>query len=132
MAFVQDPSQSNVQVVGQQAGRIRVVRNGVLLRTVPRSHDERSGAGEHGLLGLAFAPDYATSRRVYVSFTEPAGHTVIARFLRDAGDPLRADPTTRFDLVWPGGLPYIEQPLANHKGGNLVFGPDGYLLCRHR
>ena len=83
--------------------------------------------GEQGLLGLAFAPDYATSRRVYVNFTNPSGHTVVARFLRDAGDPLRADPATRFDLVWPGGLSYIEQPFANHNGGNLVFGPDGFL-----
>ena len=128
VAFVQDPSQANVQVVVEQGGRVRVIQNGVLLAQdfLDLTTVVLSG-GEQGLLGLAFAPDYATSRRVYANFTNSSGHTVIARFLRDAGDPLRADPATRFDLVWPGGLPYIEQPFANHNGGNLVFGPDGFL-----
>ena len=128
VAFVQDPSQANVQVVVEQGGRVRVIQNGVLLAQdfLDLTTVVLSG-GEQGLLGLAFAPDYATSRRVYVNFTNSSGHTVVARFLRDAGDPLRADPATRFDLVWPGGLPYIEQPFANHNGGNLVFGPDGFL-----
>ena len=128
VAFVQDPSQANVQVVVQQGGRVRVVQNGVLLGQdfLNLTNDIVSG-GEQGLLGLAFAPDYATSRRVYVNFTNPAGNTVVARFLRHPTDPLRADPNSRFDLVWPGGLSYIEQPFANHNGGHLMFGPDGYL-----
>ena len=129
VAFVQDPSQSNVQVVAQQGGRIRVVRDGELLeQDFLDLTPEVWFAGERGLLGFAFAPDYATSGRVYVSFSNLAGHTVIARFLRDAGDPLRADPATRFDLVWPDGLPYLLQPWSTHKGGNLVFGPDGSLF----
>ena len=82
---------------------------------------------ERGLLGLVFAPDYAASRRVYVKFTDVVGNTVVSRFLRDSTDVLRADPNTRFDLVWPGGLPYLEQPWSTHKGGHLMFGPDGYL-----
>ena len=127
VAFVQDPSQANVQVVVEQGGRVRVIQNGVLLAQDFLDLTTSFSGGEQGLLGLAFAPDYATSRRVYVNFTNSSGHTVVARFLRDAGDPLRADPATRFDLVWPGGLPYIEQPFANHNGGNLVFGPDGFL-----
>ena len=128
VAVVQDPSQTNVQVVVQQGGRVRVIQNGVLA-----GHDfldlttEIVSGGERGLLGLAFAPDYATSRRVLREFHEPSGHTVIARFLRHATDPLRADPATRFDLVWPGGQAYIEQPYQNHNGGHLTFGPDGYL-----
>ena len=128
VAVVQDPSQPNVQVVVQQGGRVRVIQNGVLAGQdfLDLSGEIVSG-GERGLLGLAFAPDYATSRRVYVNFTNRSGDTVIARFLRHATDPLRADPATRFDLVWPGGQPHIEQPYQNHKGGNLVFGPDGYL-----
>ena len=128
VAFVQDPSLPNVQVVVQQGGRVRIIENGVLLSQdfLDLTSQVLSG-GEQGLLGLAFAPDYATSGRVYVNFTNASGHTVIARFVRDATDPLRADPATRFDLVWPGGLPYIEQPFPNHNGGNLMFGPDGYL-----
>ena len=128
VAFVQDPSQPNVQVVVQQGGRVRVVQNGVLLAQdyLDLTSQVVSG-GEQGLLGLAFAPDYATSGRVYVNFTNRSGDTVIARFLRHASDSLRADPTTRFDLVWPDGQPFIDQPFANHNGGHLAFGPDGYL-----
>ena len=124
VAFVQDPSQPGVQVVVQQGGRIRVVQNGVLLAQdfLDLTSQVASG-GERGLLGLAFAPDYATSGRVYVNFTNLSGDTVIARFLRHAGDPLRADPTTRFDLVW-GGQPFIDQPFDNHNGGHLAFGPE--------
>jgi glucose/arabinose dehydrogenase len=128
VAFVQDPAQPNVQVVVQQAGRVRVIQNGVLLDDdfLNLTSHVLSG-GEQGLLGLAFSPDYATSGRIYVNFTNLSGDTVIARFMRDATNALRADPATRFDLVWPGGLPYIDQPFANHNGGNLMFGPDGYL-----
>ncbi|MBA2259924.1 MAG: PQQ-dependent sugar dehydrogenase, partial [Acidobacteria bacterium] len=128
VAFVQDPSQANVQVVVQQGGRVRVIQNGVLLnQDFLNLTSQIVTGGERGLLGLAFAPDYATSGRVYVNFTNPSGHTVIARFLRHATDPLRAEPATRFDLVWPGGLAHIVQPFENHNGGHLMFGPDGYL-----
>ena len=87
-----------------------------------------SSGGERGLLGMALAPDYASSGRFFVNFTNPAGHTVVARFQRIA-NPLVADPSTRFDLRWNGanGPAYIAQPFANHNGGWLAFGPDGYL-----
>lgn len=128
VAFVQDPSQPNVQYVVEQFGRIRIIRDGELLAG---DFMDLSGAivagGEQGLLGLAFTPDYATSRRFFVNFTNPSGNTVIARFLRSAGDPLRADVSTRFDLRWPDGNRFITQPFANHNGGDLHFGDDGYL-----
>ena len=128
VGFAQDPSQPNVQVVLQQGGRVRVLQNGVLLaQDYLDLTSQIASGGERGLLGLAFAPDYATSGRVYVNFTNPSGDTVVARFLRHPTDPLRADPTTRFDLVWPGGAAAIHQPYANHNGGHLAFGPDGYL-----
>lgn len=123
---VQDPSNRSVQFVVEQGGRIRVVRGGALLPT--DFLDLRAATvsgGERGLLGLAFAPDYITSGRFFVNFTNRDGHTVVARFRRSA-DPLVAAPSTRFDLkLTPQG--YIEQPYANHNGGNLEFGPDGYL-----
>ena len=128
VGFVQDPSDASVQLVVQQDGRIRVLKGGVLqatdyldLRSVVRN------SGEQGLLGLAFAPDYATSGRVFVNFVNTAGHTVIARFRRSASDPLRADPESRFDLGWPDGQRVITQPFSNHNGGHLAFGPDGLL-----
>ena len=128
VAFVQDPVQPDLQFVVEQGGRIRAIRGGALLST---DFLDLSGAissgGERGLLGLAFAPDYGTSRRFFVNFTDPAGNTVIARFLRSANDALRADPSSRFDLKWPDGNRYITQPYANHNGGDLHFGSDGYL-----
>ena len=128
VALVQHPSDAAVQLVVQQDGLIRVLRSGVVqasdfldLRGVVRN------SGEQGLLGLALAPDYATSGRAFVNFTNTAGDTVIARFNRLSADPLQADPESRFDLRWPDGQRIIDQPFANHNGGNLVFGPDGYL-----
>lgn len=128
VAFVQDPSDATVQMVVQQDGRIRALKASVVqaadfldLRSVVRN------SGEQGLLGLAFAPDYGTSGRVFVNFVDLQGNTVVARFRRAGTDPLRADPASRFDLRWPDGRRFIAQPFSNHNGGHLAFGPDGYL-----
>lgn len=129
VAIVQDPADRSVQYVVEQAGRIRVVRAGVRLETDFLDVRPMVGSGgERGLLGLAFAPDSATSRRFYVNFTNTAGHTVVARFRRSA-DPLVADAGSRFDLRWggAGGPAAIAQPFSNHNGGHLLFGPDGFL-----
>ena len=128
VAFIQDSTNDSRQFVVEQAGRIRVVENGSLVVTdfLNLTGSIASG-GERGLLGMALSPDYAASGRFYVNFTDPAGNTVIARFLRSAGNPAVADPASRFDLRWPSGLKYIVQPYANHNAGNLAFGPDGYL-----
>jgi glucose/arabinose dehydrogenase len=129
LAFVPDPADGNVQFVVQQDGRIRVVRAGAILATdlLDLRADVVSG-GEQGLLGLAFPPAAATSGRFFVNFTDRAGHTVVARFRR-SNDPVVADGASRFDLRWGGanGPARIDQPFANHNGGHLAFGPDGYL-----
>jgi glucose/arabinose dehydrogenase len=127
IAFVQDPADARVQYVVEQGGRIRVVREGILLATpfIDLSGAVRSG-GEQGLLGLAFPPDPA-SPRFFVNFTNPSGDTVVARFRRSTGDRLVADAASRLDLQWSTGERVIRQPFANHNGGNLVFGPDGCL-----
>lgn len=126
LGFVQDPSDSAIQYVVEQGGRIRVLRNRTTVGDFLDISGDISAGGERGLLGLAFAPDYSSSRRFYVNFTNPSGDTVIARFLRSATNPLAADPSTRFDLRI-GGSPAIPQPFANHNGGQIEFGPDGYL-----
>src|SRR5262245_14550132 len=129
VAFVQDPSDSAVQYVVQQAGLIRVIRNGALQATPFLDlRSSISAGGERGLLGLAFPPNYATSGRSFVYFNDPNGDIVVARFKRSASNALVADPASRFDLRWSTGLRVILHPdFGNHNGGNLQFGPDGYL-----
>lgn len=127
VAFVQDPTRTSRQFVVEQGGRIRVIESGVVQPTdFLNLTGQITSGGERGLLGMATAPDYATNGRFYVNFTDPAGNTVIARFLRSA-NPAVADASSRFDLKWPSGLSYIPQPYANHNAGNLAFGPDGFL-----
>ena len=126
VAFVQDPTDRSVQFVVQQGGRIRVVRNGAVLdNDFLNLTGAVSCCGERGLLGLAFAPDYSSSGRFFVNFTNTSGDTVVARFTRSS-IPTVADSSSRFDLQLEGRR-FIEQPFSNHNGGHLAFGPDGYL-----
>ena len=127
VAIVQDPANPLVQFVVEQRGRIRTVVAGVVqpvdfldLRALV------SNGGERGLLGLAFPPNAVATGRFFVNYTDLAGHTVVARYTR-SGDPRVADPASGFALTWSTGLRYIEQPFANHNGGWLAFGADGYL-----
>ena len=126
VAFVQDPSNATLQYVVEQGGTIRVVQNGTLLSTPFATVSPISSGGERGLLGLAFPANYGSSRRFYVYFTNPDGNIVVSRMRRSAGNPLVSD-GSRFDLLWPGGQRYLLHPQGNHNGGNIAFGPDGYL-----
>ena len=128
VAFIQDSTNNSRQFVVEQAGRIRVVENGSIAATdFLNLTGSISSGGERGLLGMALSPDYAASGRFYVNFTDAAGNTVIARFLRSAGNPAVAVAASRFDLQWPSGLKYIVSRTSNHNAGNLAFGPDGIL-----
>ncbi|HEY3382714.1 MAG TPA: PQQ-dependent sugar dehydrogenase [Vicinamibacterales bacterium] len=128
LGFLPDPTDPRIQFVVEQGGRLRVLRDGVLLASDFLDLSAAIAAGgEQGLLGLAFAPDYATSGRFFVDFTNRSGDTVVARFRRSTANPLVADPSSRFDLKWSTGERVIRQPFANHNGGQLAFGPDGFL-----
>lgn len=128
LAFVQDPSDSTVQYVVEQGGRIRVIHAGSLVgEDFLNLSASISAGGERGLLGLAFPPDYGSTGRFFVNFTDVNGDTVVARFIRSARNALVADSASRLDLLWSTGERVIRQPFANHNGGNLVFGPDGCL-----
>jgi putative cell wall-binding protein/glucose/arabinose dehydrogenase len=106
----------------EQAGRIRVVRNGVLsARPFLDIRSRVTAGGERGLLGLAFPPGFAAKRYFYVDYTDLNGDTVIARYRVSATDPDVADPASEQVLL------RIDQPYANHNGGQISFGPDGYL-----
>ncbi len=80
-----------------------------------------SGANERGLLGLAFHPDFGNNGYFFVNYTNAGGHTVVARYTQDSLDANLADPTSEMILMT------VTQPFSNHNGGNLAFGPDGYL-----
>ena len=105
----------------EKGGLIRIIKNGTLLETPFLDiHRLVSTGGEQGLLGLAFDPGYAANGRFYVSYTDTSGDSKIVRY-SVSGNPDIAQ--TAPDRV----LLTIDQPFANHNGGNIVFGPDGYL-----
>jgi len=79
-----------------------------------------STAGEQGLLSVAFHPDYTNNGFLYVNYTNTDGATVIARY-RVSSDPNVVDQATATILLT------VPQPFGNHNGGQLQFGPDGYL-----
>jgi glucose/arabinose dehydrogenase len=105
----------------EQGGAIRIVKDGSLL---PAPFLDLSGrivaGGEQGLLGLAFDPEYATTGRFVVHYTDPAGDTHLSTFQVTA-DPDIADPASEQIIL------AADQPYSNHNGGQVVFGPDGFL-----
>ncbi len=102
--------------VAEKTGKVVAIRDGTTDETpVVDLSGEVSLGGEQGLLGLAFAPG---GRELYVNYTDTNGDTHVTGFAM-RGD--RADPATRRDILVVG------QPYSNHNGGNLAFGPDGYL-----
>ena len=126
-AFVADPTDRAVFYALEQAGRVRVVRNRALAEDLLDFRGAIASGGERGFLGLALAPDFATSGRFYVNFTNLNGDTVVARFRKAAGGGVV--PGSRFDLRFNGAnqAAVIGQPFSNHNGGHLAFGPDGML-----
>ena len=131
LEFVQDPLDPHVQFVVQKAGLIRVVVNGVVQATpfLDMTTEVAPTPSERGLLGLAFPPDHAASRRFYIAYTNNLGDSVVARVSRPIATPLVADKSTLFPFRWgaTNGPTSINQPFDNHNGGHLEFGPDGYL-----
>lgn len=107
----------------EQAGRILIWQDGKMLPDVFLDIRDRVGSQgfEQGLLGLAFHPQYTTNGYFFVNYTDRKGDTVIARFTMDAQQPYYTDASTEKILLRVG------QPYANHNGGMLAFGPDGYL-----
>lgn len=82
---------------------------------------------EGGLLGLAFHPDFATNGYIFVNYTfndsENGGQfsTRISRFSIDGSNPNVADVSSEMEVIT------IPQPAKNHNGGDIAFGPDGFL-----
>jgi uncharacterized repeat protein (TIGR01451 family) len=109
--------------VVEQPGTVRVIKDGGGL---PEPYlDLRQltvDAGERGLLSVAFHPNYPANGYAYVNYTRATdGATVVARYTVSSSDPDRADPASGQTILT------VDQPYANHNGGQLAFGTDGYL-----
>lgn len=109
--------------INEKPGRIRIVQSGELLDQpfLDISDRVRATSSEQGMLGLAFHPQYEENGRFFVHYSDLNGDTVLSRFQVSADDPNRADPASEVILLQQS------QPYANHNGGQLAFGPDGYL-----
>lgn len=108
----------------EQDGFINVVDSaGNILPTLFLDIDNKVGSNgnEQGLLGLAFHPDYKQNGYFYVNYTNNSGHTVIARYSVNPADSNQALSGSEFIIKT------INQPFSNHNGGQMAFGPDGYL-----
>lgn len=109
----------------EQPGRIQLVRNGTkngapFLDIVSRVES----GGEEGLLGIALHPQFASNRRYYVNYTRRVSgqrQSVIAEYTASILNPDTTDPATERILIT------VDQPFANHKAGQLAFGPDNRL-----
>jgi glucose/arabinose dehydrogenase len=110
--------------VVEQTGKIRIVKNGVLLSSPFLDLTSKIEFNdEEGLLGLTFHPSYAQNGRFFVDYTQRVAgqlQSVIAEYHVSTNDPNKADPTETRILV-------VDQPFDNHNGGQLGFGADGYL-----
>jgi glucose/arabinose dehydrogenase len=106
----------------EQTGAVRIVEDGSL-RSAPFVDISRSVShgGEQGLLGLAFHPSYRTNGNLYLSYTDAQGTSVIREYRVSSSDPNRVDGASGRTLL------RVKQPYANHNGGHIAFGPDGYL-----
>ena len=117
---------TNRLFVVEQGGAIRIIQNGSIRATpfLDLTPKVESG-GEKGLLGLAFHPSFSRNGRFYVNYTRRLSsgqlQSVIAEYMVSTGDPNQADPSRERQLL------IVDQPFDNHKGGQLAFGPDGFL-----
>ena len=109
----------------ERAGIIKILQpNGQVLPTpfLDISGPVNSGAGEQGLLGLAFHPQYAQNGYFYIYYCSGSGNGAVrvSRYTVSA-DPNVANVASEL-VLWE-----LAQPYGNHKGGDIDFGPDGYL-----
>lgn len=107
--------------VVEQTGAIRILDDGRVLDEPFLDVSESIVAGgEQGLLGLAFHPGYRQNGRFFINYTDVGGDTVVAE-VQTSDDPNVAENGSVTPLL------QIDQPFANHNGGQLAFGPDGFL-----
>ena len=112
---------SNRLFITEQRGRILLVRNSrINSKPFLDITDRVSCCGERGLLSVVFPPGFREKKYFYVNYTDTSGDTVVSRY-RLSKEPDIADPRSEEIILT------VKQPYANHNGGQLAFGPDGYL-----
>lgn len=116
-------AQDNRLFVVEQGGKIKIIQPNGTVNSAPFLDltGQVSNGNEQGLLGLAFHPNYANNGYFYVNYTDTNGDTHVSRFSVDPSNADLADSNSEFSIL------NFSQPFSNHNGGNLVFGPDGYL-----
>ncbi len=121
MAVAPVPGQPSQLFVVERAGVLKL-RVGTAVHEFLDITAQVSTEGERGLLAATAAPDYASSGRVFIYYAGNDGDLRLDEVRRAAGDPTRADPATRRNL-----LTIEHSSESNHNGGQLLFGPDGRL-----
>jgi glucose/arabinose dehydrogenase len=112
------PGDLDTLYVVEQAGTIRIVRDGTIAGTFLDIHGKVKSGGEQGLLSMAFSPHYTSNHLFYVSYTDVHGNSRIARYKAANGRGVRS--SGRILLA-------LHQPFSNHNGGQLQFDKRGYL-----
>jgi len=119
---------SNRIFVLEQEGRIKVFDNdsnaseSQMFLDITSLVEQDGGYTEEGLLGLAFHPNYSENGYFYINYTRHGPRrNVIARYNVSTTNPNQADYNSSFIIM------EVNQPYTNHNGGQLGFGPDGYL-----
>ena len=109
--------------VVEKTGKIWVIVDGAVQSApfLDVSGKITTAGNEQGLLGMAFAPDFATSGHLFINYTDRQGTTVVERYTVASGNPNQADTQSAFTVLT------VPQPASNHNAGMLDFGPDGYL-----
>jgi len=107
--------------VVEKTGRVRTVVGGKVVGTFLDIRSLVSSAGERGLLGLAFPKDFATSHLVFASYVDRSGNLTLARWAVRSTKAGSVQASTRTVLL------RIAHPATTHNGGDIAFGPDGYL-----
>lgn len=116
------PGDLNRRFVTERAGRIRVLRAGRKLgRPFLDLHGRVSTDGEGGLLSMAFAPDYARSRRFFVYYTDRDGDLRVDSYRASSRFANRTQRGSRRAVI------RVKHDRSNHKGGQVQFGRDGKL-----
>jgi glucose/arabinose dehydrogenase len=122
--YLTAPRGDRRRFVVERAGTIRIVQGGrVLGQPFLDISDRVTTGGESGLLSMAFARDYSSSRRFYVYYTDQQGFLQIDQFRAAAGARNRADPSSRRSVI------RVPHHRGNHKGGQLQVGADGMLYA---